>query len=50
MSPAVLARLDSMRLAVVAQHLHIADTDRTDRIPAVRKCDGSAEKREAYFT
>jgi hypothetical protein len=46
MRAAVLARLDSMRLAVVAQHLHIADTD---RIPAVR-CDGSAEKREAYFT
>ena len=37
MRAAVLARLDSMRLAVVAQHLHIADTD---RIPAVR-CDGS---------
>jgi hypothetical protein len=46
MRPIVLARLDSMRLAVVAQHLHIADTD---RIPAVR-CDGSAENREAYFT
>lgn len=39
MSPAVLTRLGPMRLAVVAQHLHIADVD---RIPAV-KCDGSAE-------
>jgi hypothetical protein len=46
MRSAVLSRLDSMRLAAVAQHLHSADTD---RIPAV-KCDGSAEKREAYFT
>jgi hypothetical protein len=33
MRPAVLSRLDSMRLAVVAQHLHSADTD---RVPAVR--------------
>ena len=28
MSPVVLTRLEAMRLAVVAQHLHIADTDR----------------------
>jgi hypothetical protein len=33
MRPAVLSRLVSMRLAVVAQHLHSADTD---RVPAVR--------------